>query len=314
MAQKRVTGDDSIQEILPLLDQELSRLPDKYRVPIILCDLEGKTRKKAAQQLGLPEATLSMRLDRARVMLAKRLARHGTILSGSALALAISQNMASAAVPHSIVSATVKAASVLAAGQAVAISAKVVAITEGVLTSMFLTKVKLVTTVLLLAGAVCAGAAVSNHVLTAETNGTQQVGNSAPVAQEIPKKDRRDDLKESSKQLATEDPKIRELRKDRVKALRKRLDFITERYNVAKITVDAVIPAFSQFFHAELDFCESDQERLAICERCLSVAKGFEKDTDLRAKAGDQMAPPDIVQAWVGDAVGGRNCLRASKD
>src|SRR5260221_8379742 len=45
-----------------LLDHELSRLPEKYRVPVILCDLEGRTRKKAAQQLGVPEGSLSSRL------------------------------------------------------------------------------------------------------------------------------------------------------------------------------------------------------------------------------------------------------------
>src|SRR5207249_516455 len=46
-------------DVQPLLDQELSRLSDKYRVPIILCDLEGKTRKAAAEELGLPEGTVA---------------------------------------------------------------------------------------------------------------------------------------------------------------------------------------------------------------------------------------------------------------
>ena len=68
-------------DLQPLLDQELSRLPDKYRAAIVLCDLEGKTRKEAARQLGLVEGTLASRLARARTMLAKRLARHGLELS-----------------------------------------------------------------------------------------------------------------------------------------------------------------------------------------------------------------------------------------
>jgi RNA polymerase sigma factor (sigma-70 family) len=135
MAQKQDTGDEAMREMLVLLDQELSRLPDKYRLPIILCDLQSKTRKAAAEQLNLSERTLATRLARARVMLGKRLARHGTTFSGSAVAAAVTQNMASASVPASLVSATVKAASVMAAGQTTAsglISAKVAALTERV--------------------------------------------------------------------------------------------------------------------------------------------------------------------------------------
>jgi RNA polymerase sigma factor (sigma-70 family) len=153
MVQKHVTGEEAIQEMLPILDQELSRLAHKYRVPIILCDLEGKTRRAAAQQLNLPEKTLSTRLDRARVMLAKRLARHGTTLSGSAVAMPVSQNMGWPSVPHSLVSSTVKIGTLAAAGKSAAagaISAKVAALTEGVMKSMLLTKLKTVTVVLVL--------------------------------------------------------------------------------------------------------------------------------------------------------------------
>src|SRR5581483_10812755 len=45
------------QELRAVLDQELSRLPDKYRVAIVLCDLEGKTRTEAARQLAVPPGT-----------------------------------------------------------------------------------------------------------------------------------------------------------------------------------------------------------------------------------------------------------------
>jgi RNA polymerase sigma-70 factor (ECF subfamily) len=60
---------------LPLLDRELSLLPGKYRAAIVLCDLEGRTRKDAARLLKVPEGTLSSRLASGRHMLAKRLAR-----------------------------------------------------------------------------------------------------------------------------------------------------------------------------------------------------------------------------------------------
>jgi RNA polymerase sigma factor (sigma-70 family) len=136
-----------------LLDEELSRLPDKYRSVIVQCDLEGKTRKEAARHLGCPEGTVAGRLARARVMLAKRLARRGLPLSGGALAAVLAENVASASVPTSVISATMKAASLFAAGKAAAsgaISVQVAALTEGVLKAMLLNKLKIASAVLLI--------------------------------------------------------------------------------------------------------------------------------------------------------------------
>jgi RNA polymerase sigma factor (sigma-70 family) len=67
-------------------DRELSRLPERYRVAIVLCDLEGRTRRDAAKQLGVPEGTLSGWLTRGRSLLARRLARYGLAVSGGMLA------------------------------------------------------------------------------------------------------------------------------------------------------------------------------------------------------------------------------------
>jgi len=134
-------------DLQPLLDQELSRLHDKYRVAIVLCDLEGKTRKEVARQLGLPEGTVASRLARARTMLAKRLARHGFAVSGGALAAVLSRQLASAGVPTPVAYSTIKAAALLTAGRATAtsvVSCKVAALTQGVLKAMPLTKYKTV--------------------------------------------------------------------------------------------------------------------------------------------------------------------------
>lgn len=88
------TMPDDSAELLQLLDQELSRLPEKYRVPILLCELPGKSYKEAADSLGISPGALSVRLVRARGMLAKRLARHGLAVSIGLLSLILIKSAA----------------------------------------------------------------------------------------------------------------------------------------------------------------------------------------------------------------------------
>jgi RNA polymerase sigma factor (sigma-70 family) len=148
---------DRWADVRPILDEELSRLPDHYRAVIVLADLEGRSRRDVAVHLGCPEGTVASRLVRARAMLAKRLTGRGIALSGGVLAVALSQNAASAAVPTSVVTSTIKAASLCAAGKA-AVSLKVVALTEGVLKTMLLTKLKAAVAVVLVLGVLAIGA------------------------------------------------------------------------------------------------------------------------------------------------------------
>src|SRR5262249_3382873 len=72
------------RELSAALDAELSRLPEKYRAAVLLCDLGRRTRRDAARQLGIPEGTLSGWLSRGRALLARRLTRHGLGLSAAA--------------------------------------------------------------------------------------------------------------------------------------------------------------------------------------------------------------------------------------
>ncbi len=151
-----VAPQQAWREIVPLLDRELNSLPEKYRVPLILCDLEGRTHKDVAIELGCPEGTLSGRLMRARNLLAKRLKLCGISLSVGALTVLITQNAAAAAVPASVMLPVIQAAQLSALQSSVAsgaISPHVAAVTEGVMKTMFATTIKQVAAgMLLLAG------------------------------------------------------------------------------------------------------------------------------------------------------------------
>jgi RNA polymerase sigma factor (sigma-70 family) len=138
---------------LPLLDRELSRLPEKYRSAIVLCDLESRPRRDAARQLGVPEGTLSSRLAAGRQMLARRLAGCGMAGSGVALAGALAQGSVSAA----LVSSTAKAAALVAAGQLAAVSAPAAVLMKEVMKTMLLRKLRIVVGVVMVLAALGLG-------------------------------------------------------------------------------------------------------------------------------------------------------------
>jgi RNA polymerase sigma factor (sigma-70 family) len=183
--------DGPMDEMLERLDEALGRLPEKYRVPVVLCELEGRSRKEVARALGLPEGTLSWRLAQAKKMLAKKLSRHGPALSAGAVAAVLSQGAASAGMPASLLTSTRKAGLQLAAGQALSgsVPTKVVALTQGVLKAMLLTKLKVASWAVGVALLVGAGAVgLSYQTALAQTGpqprtayGAAQEANVAPA-------------------------------------------------------------------------------------------------------------------------------------
>ena len=147
-------------DVSSILDEELERLPDKYRAAVVLCELEGKSRKEVADQLRIPEGTLSSRLATARKMLGKKLSKRGITLSAGALATLFPVHLASAAVPAALMSSTLKAAQLAAAGQVLAagvVSTQVAALTTGVLNTMFVSKVKMALFAVLAVGLLATG-------------------------------------------------------------------------------------------------------------------------------------------------------------
>lgn len=88
-------------ELRDAIDQELTQLPASYRAAVVACDLEGRTRKEAAGQLGWSEGTVASRLARARAILADRLTRRGVVVPAAGLGAAIGiESPAVAALPR----------------------------------------------------------------------------------------------------------------------------------------------------------------------------------------------------------------------
>jgi len=154
-----VTPRDAWQDLQPVLDEELNRLPDHYLSAVVLCELEGRPRADAARLLGIPEGTLSSRLAAARKLLADRLTRRGLALPAAGLATLMSTNAVSA-VPAPLIGSVVQAAfasSLPHAASAGFVSANAVTLANGVMKSMFLSKLKIASAWFLGLGLVAGG-------------------------------------------------------------------------------------------------------------------------------------------------------------
>ena len=109
---RTVKGEDTSPgpELEAVLHEEVNRLPPKFRSPVVLCYLQGKTRDEAAHQLGCSCGAVKGRLERARDLLRARLVRRGFDLSVVTISTALAHQAANAAVPAALAHVTVKAA------------------------------------------------------------------------------------------------------------------------------------------------------------------------------------------------------------
>jgi RNA polymerase sigma factor (sigma-70 family) len=135
----RFVDDPTWRDLRPALDEEINRLPERYRAPFVLCHVEGRSNEEAARELGCPVGTVHSRLARARKRLRGQLTKRGITLAPVAAATVLAGE--ASAVPGVLIRDSVRAALLTAAGKSVAgvVSTEVVALTEGVIGSMFLT-------------------------------------------------------------------------------------------------------------------------------------------------------------------------------
>ena len=189
-------GAVGLEELRLVLDEELARLPEKYRAPLVLCYLEGKTRDEAAGQLGWSVGALKGRLERGRERLRRRLERRGLAFSVALLVTALSQGTARATLPAALLAHTVNAAMPVAAGTTAAaggVSASVAALMEGVLHTMMITRLTVTTVVALSLGVLTAGTGLVAYQAFAEDpakeKGTLLLPPLAPAAEKGPSQD-----------------------------------------------------------------------------------------------------------------------------
>jgi RNA polymerase sigma factor (sigma-70 family) len=181
----RSTQDEAgCGDLLVHLDEEVSRLPEKFRVPVVLCELEGRSRKEVALRLGIAEGTLSSRLARARKLLRDRLAKRGLAPGAGVFAAGLPRDVSAATVRPALAKATVQAALRYAAGGVVPWS--VTSLTEGVLKTMFLTKLKAGAIVLLASCTMASLTALATDRAQADRDNGRPVAALAAVASARP--------------------------------------------------------------------------------------------------------------------------------
>jgi RNA polymerase sigma factor (sigma-70 family) len=181
MRQANVMSEPSWDELRPLLDEELARLPERLRAPLVLCYLEGKTNAQAAREIGCPAGSMSKRLARGREALRQRLTRRGVALTAAALGLLLARN-AGAAVPAALGRTTLDAglAATAGAGLAGVVSVRVAGLVRWGVRDMVLAKCKPILALVLALGVLGAGAGV----LTAPAEPPPVAAEPQPAAEE----------------------------------------------------------------------------------------------------------------------------------
>jgi RNA polymerase sigma-70 factor (ECF subfamily) len=170
MAHRDVEPDDSWLRLRPLIDDELSALPEKYRLPLVLFHLEGRSLEESAALLECKPHTLGAWLSRGRELLKERLERRGVFSSVAVVAALLSEHGVALALPDEFMVKTTTAAGMIAAGHAATeglVSVQTASLTKGALKMIFLTQMKVaaVVTVVVL---VCSGISVTAYRALAE--------------------------------------------------------------------------------------------------------------------------------------------------
>jgi RNA polymerase sigma factor (sigma-70 family) len=300
------TGRESLAELRAIIDQELQRLPERYRSALVLCDLEGHTHEQVAATLGCPVGTVKSRLSRARDQLRERLVRRGVTASSATLAMVLAPEPAPT-ITSELLAATVGAASRLAAGRTIAaatVSAAVAALVQHTSRGLSMNALKFV--VILTAGLVVTSAGTFAYQAQ-EKNAPQPVPAQAPDVKNLaapgPKNTSEAQLdygKAKSKPSDAnvnpgpgEDRSVGSLAQARYKIAAKALEEMRREYrsNPKQAILEDLHTWALHAMEAERDLNDSHANRIAALKNYLDVWKEAEKI----AEPNKQFVSPELA-------------------
>ena len=307
-------SEETKQERLAILDEELGRLPEGYRTPLVLCYLERLTRDTAAARLGLSPGSLHGRLERGRDLLRRRLSQRGVALSAVLAGAALSEG---AALPPRMVIASAKAAAIVAAGQSLTelVGPRALTLTREVLQTMVLAKLKLGT------AAVLGIALLALIGGTFPSRGEAQDPNPKPMASFTKNESDEEFIRRISKDLRGTEPSPAEIHffastKDSSKR-DKLIDLFIQERQTKKVTeakkareldlyqkqTALAERAFKEFAQAEKDRVELTQKQAALADRAaIELAQAeraalAQKQAALAERAAKELALADRDKA-----------------
>lgn len=256
-------------DLRPILDAEVNRLPEKYRIPLVLCYLEGLTYQEAAHLIGCPHGTVMSRLAWAREQLRSRLTRRGLAPSVGLLATVLAPNTLQAAMPDSLSTSTTRVALSFLDETATVASASVIALAKGGIHAMLLSKIRLLVVLVLVLGLVGTGAGVLSYRLGAanppqDGPAPQKKDNEGTTQKEGV--NRTDQREESAK-------RIKELQKEQIATLKKMVNQATVQFQSGRISYEPVMEARLLLLKAELDAAEKEADRITVLKNFVEAMK-----------------------------------------
>jgi RNA polymerase sigma factor (sigma-70 family) len=252
-----------IAELRRVLDEEIDRLPEKFRVPVVLCYLEGQTNEDAARRLRCPTGTIASRLATARERLRTRLLRRGVTLTAGALAAALNTDTLAATVPSALAEAASRTAIQGIASQAAIILAK------GVIRTMLLTRIRTVVTVLAIIGLTGGGAGFLATQPWTDAHPQEKPAPHAPAAGD---------------NAANRLTKLLQQRRD---AAQHGFAFYVKRMQTGQGTADSEFCAAALRLHeSEMALCHTRTERIAACEAHLKRMRDMDQIVRTLSEAG----------------------------